>query len=323
MDIDDYEHYRETKLHEVPGFSYNTYLCTIPQDFDHVAPHWHEQMEIIYVKKGRGTVSVNFRHLPVEAGSIVPVLPGEIHAIEGEPGGRMEYENIIFSLDMLDSREPNEWCRTNVIDPLRSASLQFERPIPPGTDFYERVREALDGADAACSRRADGYSLVVKSRLFLLLDALYIYGRPTPLRPSRSAEGVKQVIEEVRLNYARPLTVADAARIAGYSEAHFMRVFKRAVGQTFSQYLLETRLSAAAFSLETTADAVGQIALASGFDNTSYFNRRFKERFGMSPLQFRKSRQRETRLPGRSASYVKEEVIHAHPEDAPLVKVGG
>ena len=60
MDFARYEQYRETGVHEVPGFAYNTYLCTIPQDFARVRPHWHDQMEIVYVKRGSGTVSTNF-----------------------------------------------------------------------------------------------------------------------------------------------------------------------------------------------------------------------------------------------------------------------
>ena len=33
MNLEEYSQYRETLLHEQPGFAYNTYLCTIPQDF--------------------------------------------------------------------------------------------------------------------------------------------------------------------------------------------------------------------------------------------------------------------------------------------------
>lgn len=76
MELEEYTQYQETKLHEKPGFAYETYLCTIPLDFDRVNLHWHDQMEVIYIKKGRGTVSVNLESYPVEAGCIVPVLPG-------------------------------------------------------------------------------------------------------------------------------------------------------------------------------------------------------------------------------------------------------
>ena len=51
----------------------------------------------------------------MEAGCIVPVLPGELHAIDGAPDGPMEYENIIFSLSILDSTETDDWCRHHVI----------------------------------------------------------------------------------------------------------------------------------------------------------------------------------------------------------------
>ena len=46
-----YENYHENKSHTSAGFPYNTYLCTIPQDFESVALHWHDDAEIIYIKK--------------------------------------------------------------------------------------------------------------------------------------------------------------------------------------------------------------------------------------------------------------------------------
>lgn len=101
MNLEEYSQYRETLLHEQPGFAYNTYLCTTPQDFARVDLHWHDQMEIIYVKKGRGTVTAASRKYPVMAGSIMPILPGELHAIDGDPGVRMEYENIIIFLSLI------------------------------------------------------------------------------------------------------------------------------------------------------------------------------------------------------------------------------
>ena len=288
MDFARYEQYRETGVHEVPGFAYNTYLCTIPQDFARVRPHWHDQMEIVYVKRGSGTVSTNFVRHHVHAGSIVPILPGEIHAIDGDEGSRMEYENIIFSLDILDSHEPNDWCRANVLEPLREGTLRFARPVPEGTEFYERVRWALDGADAACAVRQPGYSMVVKSRLFLLLDALYAFrsaDAPDCVEPA--AERLRTVLREVNANYAAPPSVEDAARLAGYSKAHFMRVFKKDMGMTYGQYVTECRLTAASYYLEKTSDPVGAIAQSCGFDNFSYFNRRFRRRYGMTPTEFR------------------------------------
>lgn len=289
VEYDEYVQYRETKLHEQPGFSYNTYLCTIPQDFDRVAPHWHDQMEIVYVKRGSGAVSVDFERYPVQAGSIVMVLPGEIHAIEGDPGVRMEYENVIFSPTMLGGGEDDGWFRENILVPLRSGMLRPPRPLPGGSALYEEARRALDASDAVCADRRPGYSLLVKSNLMLLLHALYT-NRPEgpPARHPHPTEKLKAVLEEIRLHYGKPLSVGDAARLAGYSEAHLMRVFKQVTGQTFVGYLNDYRLSAASYFLRKTDDSVGRIARSCGFDNPPYFIRRFKARYGVTPSAYRK-----------------------------------
>ena len=290
MEFDEYAQYRETKLHEQPDFAFNTYLCTIPQDFDRVNPHWHDQMEVIYIKRGEGVVSVDFNRLEVRAGSIVPVLPGEIHSIDGTPGGRMEYENIIFSPGMLGGGDEDEWFRKNVLEPLRNGNLAFERPIPPGTDFYLEAKTALDGADAACTVRTPGYSLLVKGHLFEFLHALYVNRLDRPLvEPRKSADRLKAVLADVKARYAERLTVAEAASLAGYSEAHFMRVFKEETGQTFVGYLNDYRLTAATYFLRETDESIGNIAVSCGFDNGSYFIRRFRARYGKTPSEYRKA----------------------------------
>lgn len=46
--------YHEIKEHGKREFPFNIYPCSIPVDFTHVALHWHEEMEIIAVKKGNG-----------------------------------------------------------------------------------------------------------------------------------------------------------------------------------------------------------------------------------------------------------------------------
>ncbi len=290
MELEEYTQYHERTLHEQPGFAYNTYLCTIPQDFDKVSLHWHEQMEIIYIKKGSGTVSVGLVSYHVEAGSIVPVMPGELHSIEGDAGVRMEYENIIFSLSVLDSTAENDWCRKSILEPLRTGRLQFTRPINPGTDFYKEVVKALDNADKACEVRSSGYSLLVKSSLFLFLHALYVNrtkDREVTLESHAHTEKLKKVITWVRENYGEQLTVDQAASLMGYSNAHFMRIFKQETGQTFISFLTEYRLTAATYLLKETDEPVSVIAEQCGFDNLSYFIRTFRRRYGTSPRQFR------------------------------------
>lgn len=288
MELIEYAQYKETRLHEQPGFAYNTYLCTIPRDFPRVTLHWHDQMELIYIKKGRGTVFVDLVPYPVHAGCIMPVLPGELHAIEGTEGGSMEYENIIFSLSILESEDPGDWCRLHVTGALREGSLFFDRPLSPGTGIHRAAAVALDAADDACRNREEGYSLLVKSSLFLFLHALYANRKEEgPEKGPRDTGKLKTLLTYVKEHYGERLTVEDVSALTGYSQAHFMRLFHKETGQTFIAFLNEYRLTAAAYYLKETSMPIGEIASQCGFDNFSYFIRLFRRRYGVSPRTYR------------------------------------
>ena len=105
MNITDYRPLKETKSHFDSDFLYNTYPCSIPLDFAEVPLHWHNEMELIYIKKGRMIVSVDLEYSVVNAGDIVVVMPGHIHSIIQNESDSCEYENILFNLDMLVSRQ--------------------------------------------------------------------------------------------------------------------------------------------------------------------------------------------------------------------------
>ncbi len=287
MDLEEYAQYRETKVHARAGFAYNTYVCTIPLDFARVRPHWHDAMEIIYIKKGSGCVTVNLRAYPVTAGSIVLVAPGRLHAIDGAPGGRMEYENIIFSLDILDTQQ-GDWCQENVLRPLRDGRLDIPVLLSPEAPLHEAAARALDAADAACGAAQPGYPLLVKGQLFLLLYLLYRAAGSAPAaHADTGAARLKEVLSYVAEHYAEPITVAQAARAAHYSPAHFMRFFHAGTGQSFMAYLTEHRLAAAARALQETDAAVSEIAQSCGFASASYFCRRFREKYGATPRAYR------------------------------------
>lgn len=54
MEKEQDQKYQEKKQHGSKLFPFNIYPCTIPLDFPSVSLHWHKEMELIYVKKGRG-----------------------------------------------------------------------------------------------------------------------------------------------------------------------------------------------------------------------------------------------------------------------------
>ncbi len=91
-------------------------------------------------------------------------------------------------------------------------------------------------------------------------------------------------IEEFLYN---DISVSDIAEIFGYSEKYLGRLFKNETGVSIREYLLDKRLSRGAMLLENGSHSVAEISAESGFNNVTYFNRCFKKKYGMTPLEFR------------------------------------
>jgi AraC-like DNA-binding protein len=88
-------------------------------------------------------------------------------------------------------------------------------------------------------------------------------------------------------HYRRPLDVAELARIAYVSEAHFIRTFKSTFGETPHRYLQRRRVERAMFMLRETDLSVTEICFDVGFLSLGTFSRTFREIVGQSPSAYR------------------------------------
>jgi transcriptional regulator GlxA family with amidase domain len=87
--------------------------------------------------------------------------------------------------------------------------------------------------------------------------------------------------------YAEPLDVARLAEIACLSEAHFIRSFRAAFGETPHRYLQRRRVERAMFLLRETERSVTDVSLDVGFTSLGTFSRTFSEIVGLSPREYR------------------------------------
>ncbi|MDO4306747.1 MAG: AraC family transcriptional regulator [Eubacteriales bacterium] len=284
--------YQETKRHSDTMFAFNVYPCTIPADFTFVPLHWQDSVEIIYIKRGSGTVQVDFTTYTAKEGDIFLVLPGHLHGLRGILQKRMEYENIIFDMNFLGS-DNVDLCSQKYLQPVMNGKIQLPAYIGREHDMYNPVSLCLDASDHLCSLRPNGYELGVKGYLMILFSILMQAGvdhaaNPVNAMDQKNVQKLKAVLSRIESDYDKKLTVRDIAEECGYSASHFMRWFKEVTGTGFSGYLIEYRLGRAAQALRNTDDSILEIAEQTGFDNLSNFNRLFKKRFEMTPSQFRK-----------------------------------
>lgn len=88
--------------------------------------------------------------------------------------------------------------------------------------------------------------------------------------------------------YAEPLDVRTLARIAHVSEAHFIRTFRAAFGETPNRYLQRRRVERAMFLLRATDRSVTDICMDVGFSSLGTFSRVFRDVVGEPPSAYRR-----------------------------------
>lgn len=291
MNINEYQNYHETKAHTSAEFPYNTYLCSIPLDFPGVPLHWHDEMELVVIKKGQGYVSVDFDKHLVHSGDIIMICPGCLHAIEQDASYKMEYENIIFKPELLSSGA-NDLCMLQYMKPLLDGTLPVEHFLTPAHEVFESLSNCIRRIDLVCADQTTGWQLAVKSALFYFFFLLISERQKKTVSIShnpKSLEKMKTVLKYVEEHYTEKLTIDDMAKLTFYSKSHFMKFFKVHMGTGFTEYLNDYRLAMAARLLKSSDESILMIAEESGFDNLSYFNRIFKRKYGVSPGSYRKS----------------------------------
>ena len=287
MNILEYENTQETKSHGHDNFPFNIYLCSIPLDFSAVPLHWHNDMEIIYIKKGQGQVTLDLFPVPVKEGDIVVVPPGQLHAIEQREDFSMEYENIIFRLDMLMASQ-GDACTEKFFQPLVQGQLLFPNYFPRDSSLYPALARCLNTMDEICKTFSQGYQLAIKGQLFSLFYTLFSSSSsPPPRRKHKSLDRLKDILKYVETGYSEKISIEDAAGICGFSQSHFMKFFKSSMGISFTDYLNDYRLTMAARLLISSSDSVASIAAETGFENLSSFHRVFKRKYGCTPTGYR------------------------------------
>ena len=154
---------------------------------------------------------------------------------------------------------------------------------------YESIKRYLDANDNISSHREGAWGLAIKGNMYLLLfNLVTLYEDQIDKRSSKKIDKLKPVIKHVELHYSEHITVEEMAKLARFSESHFMRFFKEAFGVSFVTYLNDYRLSMAARMLLSTEESVLSISEQVGFENLSHFNRQFKRKYNKTPTEYRK-----------------------------------
>jgi len=130
-------------------------------------------------------------------------------------------------------------------------------------------------------------SLVMNLAVILLLrhSTASPGARPLP-SGGLSRHQARRVLEYIEANLSCPLSLRKLSEIADLSLHHFAHMFKRTMGLTPYQYVLERRLERAKIMLRSAKVSLVDISLSTGFDSQSHFSSTFRRMVGATPTEF-------------------------------------
>lgn len=100
-------------------------------------------------------------------------------------------------------------------------------------------------------------------------------------------EHLKYLISYIENNYASPLTLDYLSEFSNISKYHLCRLFKKYMGFTPNEYIIQLRIENAKKLLKNTMIPANKIGIIVGVQDENYFYRMFKQRTGMTPHDYR------------------------------------
>jgi AraC-like DNA-binding protein len=173
-------------------------------------------------------------------------------------------------------------------------AVRIHRTIQAVTGPVLKLRpETLEQIAQCCLRLIEGAGETPGAASAIAYDAVGalfddVFGTPTPMPVTGVDDALQGIVEHIRANLDKPLSVPWLAEQSGFSRAHFSRIFSASHGVAPAEFVLHERMRRAARLLAGHSILpVKEIASLTGFSDPNYFAKVFRHYFGTSPTEFR------------------------------------
>ena len=175
-----YPELKENRPHGTDNYPYTQYhMHNIFHAFQ-IPVHWHDELEVIYTKKGPLNLLIDGKEYTAEDGSVYFVAPGQLHLM-GSAAGDVDYYTLLFPLEFI-SFQSDDSLERELFFPLRNHTLSFPCKLPEDHDTAAKASVLLDqiinaNSDRIATNQKNGYQNQLGTRILLLKLVLLIAER--------------------------------------------------------------------------------------------------------------------------------------------------
>lgn len=258
---------------------------------------WHEDFEFDIVKEGSAIFTLASGKYKVNEGQAVFINGNVIHSIAPEGDSNCVILSVACHPRFLFPNPKSEMAKHYLFPILYDPSFRFK--IFSRDNIWERgIHSYIEDLIVTLFAHEYGYELEVRE----ILDKIWLQfiknnqtvvdiNKEKEHTPSADEMRIKDALIFIEKNYGEEIMLEDIADSIHVSKSECCRCFKRAMGMTPFDYLMRIRILKAADLITKTQKEklpISEIAFDVGFNNTSYFNKRFKDYFGCTPSEYRK-----------------------------------
>lgn len=246
--------------------------------------HHHEELEIVYIPSGKGTLFIGNNNYRYQNGVIVMLNSNISHRSFDQGFEGLNYEEYV----------------------LQISPQQLEKMLMIFPEFkgISRLIEASKKGIVLPLNIENNYDEVFKNllletpseRILSFLNILHILSNsnfetleflPNINFSKYDAERVMKVFKYISVHFQEEITTKEIANLLNFTESSFCRFFLKHTQKPFKQILNEYRITHACKLLSNTDKTAEMIAYESGYKSQSYFNKVFKKVMGVTPHAYR------------------------------------
>ena len=274
------------ELPTIVGDGTEFFLQATPPDSIACAAHVHNAVELLYIKSGSYSVSLDGVEYDVGEGDLVLFCSNAIHHVFSKNLPSNEYYVIkispTFFLQFSTPDEGTEHVMRFALNRKGSKSIWLREELV-GTPLYAALQSLI------AEHEGKQYASQVATKLKIMELLVEILRSDTPADEkaphNQTAAMIYDTMIYVRRHYAEDMDERELARSLGMSYSYFSRSFRRVTGMTFKQYLNRTRVNQAEKLLCRKNLSVSEVATKCGYNSISYFISVYKSITGKTPYQ--------------------------------------
>jgi len=255
----------------------------------HVNQHTHGYFELIYVSRGRCLQKINGMERDLEEGDLCLLSLKDFHSVKSSSDDDLIFNIMIrkelFSQSFLYMISGEDlFCQffLNALFSRKSESSFLYFPYEQNTSISDLTEKLI----MEFYMGKPGYQKAVECWLALLFTELARTYRELPkAEENRKINEILMYISENKLN----VTLSKTAEHFHYHPSYLSGLIRSETGMSFSEIVIQSRLSEASAYLRNTNRPIDEIMDLCGFHDRSYFNRTFRKHYQMTPSAYRAS----------------------------------